>query len=80
MDANVCEQKEIKKLRGIYMNKKKAIICTLLFAVVLIVGILGSYFVQKNGISLGRHLSSCITGIWMAECIGKFYNWVRKEN
>ena len=61
------------------MDKKKAIVCTILFAIVIITIVIGSYFIKKDsGSCLGYHISACISGLWIADKIEKFYKWLIK--
>lgn len=60
------------------MNKKKAIICTLLFAVVLIVAIIGAMFVESKYVNLYELLANFAVIVWAYNQIEKFYNWLVK--
>ena len=60
------------------MNKRKAIICTLLFAVVLIGTIIGTMFIESKYINLYELLANYAVMVWAYNQIGKFYNWLVK--
>lgn len=62
------------------MNKKKAKVCTTLFAVVVSALFISSMFIKnKYGTSLFYVISPCICGLWFSGCTEKFYNWLLKE-
>lgn len=60
------------------MDKKKAIICTILYVVVLI-GIMAGSLMIKNeyGISLYNIITGVIANIWIGCSVEKFYKWLR---
>jgi hypothetical protein len=61
------------------MDKKKAITCTILFAVVLFGLMLGSTMIKNHwGDSLYSLISSCFCWVWIGERIVKFYDWMRR--
>ena len=61
------------------MNKKKIVVCTILFSVVLIGSIVSTIFVKYgDGFSLYDLVTSGITTVWVCERIEKFYNWLKK--
>lgn len=62
------------------MDKKKAIICTILFAI-LTIGVATALFFVKpydSEISFFHIFSPVIVGWWLGERIGKFYDWLTK--
>lgn len=62
------------------MSKKKAVICTILFTIILCGIIFGLSFIKTyDGIySALTVFSYAITGIWIADTIEKFYKWLTK--
>lgn len=62
------------------MNKKKAIICTILYAVVLVGVLTASLFIKNEeyGISLYQIVAYAIANAWFGCTIEKFYNWLTK--
>lgn len=63
------------------MSKKKAIICTVLYAIVLVVLLTVSFFIKNNeyGISLYQLITGMIANSWLGCSVGKFYEWLLKE-
>lgn len=62
------------------MSRKKAVICTILFAI-LIVGVATALIFVKphnSEISFFHAFSPFIVGYWLSERIGKFYDWLTK--
>lgn len=64
------------------MNKKKAVICTILFAIIVVgIGIALMFMKPyKSEISLFHAFCPMIVGRWIGELIAKFYDWLRKSN
>lgn len=62
------------------MSKKKAVICTILFAIVLISVMACSFSIKiyDGSISLFSLISAFITGRWFADNIEEFYKWLTK--
>jgi hypothetical protein len=61
------------------MDKKKAVICTILFSIVMLALYVSLFFIKnKSGVGLWQPMTCCITGLWMGERITKFYNWLTK--
>lgn len=62
------------------MDKKKAVVCTVLF-VIVVFGIFVATFFLKNeyGDSLFDVIAPCICGAWMAGKTKTFYNWLRGQ-
>lgn len=60
------------------MDKKKATICTILFAVIIVVLFVGAFFIDRGNINLGNTICCFITGWYIADWIKKFFNWLRK--
>ena len=64
------------------MTKKKAVICTIMFAI-MVVGIgIALMFVKpyKSEMSLFHAFCPMIVGHWLGGRVGKFYDWLRKNN
>ena len=63
------------------MSKKKAIVCTTLFTIVMF-GIYVSTFLIKSqhGFKLFDIVAPVICASWMADKMKKFYDWVIKED
>lgn len=63
------------------MSKKKAILCTVLYAIVLVVVLTVAFFVKSdtNGISLYQLMMNVIANAWIGCSVGKFYKWLLKE-
>lgn len=61
------------------MGKKKAIVCTLLFAVVFIGAIVGTMFVKSEVISLYEIFANFIIIMWVYKRIENFYYWLMEE-
>jgi len=64
------------------MSKKKAVICTIIFAI-MVVGIgIAFMFVKpyESEMSLFHAFCPFIVGQWLSERIGKFYDWLRKND
>lgn len=61
------------------MDKKKAIICTILFSVIVMAIFIASVLIEnKYGDTPYDILSPCIVGVWMGGKITAFYNWLIK--
>ena len=61
------------------MSKKKAIICTSLFAVVLIGVIIGTMFVRSEFVSLYEILVNFVFMVYVSKQIRNFYDWLQEE-
>ena len=63
------------------MSKKKAIICTILYTIVLVVLLTASFFIKNNeyGISLYQIITGVIANAWLGCSVEKFYKWLLKE-
>lgn len=61
------------------MENKKNIICTVLFATVLIGVIIGTMFIKNEHINLYRLFANCIVIAWTNKQIGNFYHWLQEE-
>ena len=62
------------------MTKKKAVICTIMFAI-MVAGICIAFMLvkpYKSEMSLFHAFCPMIVGRWLGERIGKFYDWLRK--
>ena len=61
------------------MNKKKAIICTILFIIVVSSALIGSTFIgNDDGDTLFNLIISIAAGLWFGELVEKFYKWISK--
>lgn len=62
------------------MNKKKAIICTILFAIIVISVTIALMVVKPydGEISLFHAFSPTIVGFWIVDRIEDFYKWLTK--
>jgi hypothetical protein len=62
------------------MDKRKAIVCTSLFVVVLMSAFIGSFFVKNadGTLVLFDLFAWIITARWIADSIAKFYKWLMK--
>ena len=59
------------------MNKLKAIICTILYAVVLIVALIVTYSINGvYGINLYQLIMNMIANAWLGYSVVKFYTWI----
>lgn len=63
------------------MEKKKAIICTVLYAFVLVTVLTISFFVKNYdyGISLYNIIMSIVAYSWLGNSVVKFYNWLKNN-
>lgn len=63
------------------MRKKKAVVCTILYAIVITVVLTASFFIKSavNGISLYQLIVSAIGNMWIGNSVAKFYEWLRKQ-
>lgn len=63
------------------MSKKKAILCTVLYAIVLVVSLTVAFFIKSDitGISLYQLIMNVIANAWIGCSVGKFYKWLLKE-
>jgi hypothetical protein len=62
------------------MSKKKAIICTILFGIIVLTIATATLFIKNDeyGFTLFDIISPTICGLWCGECIIKFYDWLTK--
>ena len=62
------------------MDKKKAIVCTILFAIIIIGVTTAMIFIKPHGseISLLHVFSPFFVGLWIGDIIEKFYKWISK--
>lgn len=62
------------------MDKKKAIVYTILFAIIIISITTAMIFIKPHGseISLLHAFSPFFVGLWIGDIIKKFYKWVSK--
>jgi zinc transporter ZupT len=63
------------------MSKKKAILCTVLYAIVLVVALTVAFFIKSDvtGISLYQLVMNVIANAWIGCSVDKFYRWLLKE-
>lgn len=61
------------------MNKRKARVCTIFFSIVLIGAMVGTLFIKGTGCSLYQIVTSCISAMWIGNCIDRFYKWLVKD-
>lgn len=62
------------------MNKKKSIVCTTLFAIIIISVYVSTMFIKSHfGFSLYEVVAPIICGLWIGERIKKFYSWLMTE-
>lgn len=63
------------------MSKKKAILCTALYTIVLVVALTAAFFIKSDitGISLYQLIMSMIANAWLGCSVEKFYKWLLKE-
>jgi hypothetical protein len=64
------------------MNKKKALVCTIIFAIVIIGIFTACVFVKPHDSELSFFyiFSPVIVWHWVGERIGMFYKWLIKDN
>lgn len=62
------------------MDKKKSIVYTILFAIIIIGVTTAMIFIKLHGseISLFHVFSPFFVGLWIGDIIEKFYKWVSK--
>ena len=62
------------------MDKKKAVICTILYVIVISVIMTVSWFVRNEelGISLYQLIVGVIANMCLGNSVVKFYEWLRK--
>lgn len=61
------------------MNKKKAVICSILLGVVLFAIFVATLLIEgRYGFTLFDVIAPWIAGVYMGEKIKKFYNWLLK--
>lgn len=62
------------------MNKKKAVVCTILFAIISVGGVIAAMLIKPfdSEFSLFHAFSPCFAGFWLVEIIEKFYKWLIK--
>lgn len=62
------------------MSKKKAIVCTILFGIIIFAIGTATFFIKNDeyGFRLFDLISPTICGVWCGERIGKFHDWLTK--
>ena len=62
------------------MSKRKAVVCTILYALVVVSLLIGSMFIKShiNGISLYQLITCAIGNMCIGVSIMKFYEWLIK--
>ena len=60
------------------MENRKAIVCTVLYAVVIIGLLTASIFIrnEEHGISLYQLIMCIIANTWLGNSIKRFYDWL----
>lgn len=62
------------------MNKKKVIVCTSMFIVIVVGAFIGSIFIKSVfGFSLYDIIAPVICAFWISERSKKFYNWLQND-
>lgn len=61
------------------MNKKKAVICTSLFAMVLIGVVIGTMFIESEYLNLYKLFANTVVISWVYKRIENFYYWLTEE-
>lgn len=61
------------------MSKTKAFICSVLLMVVILTLLIVFVFIESNGFSLYRFVTSWITGVYIADKTIDFYFWLQKD-
>ena len=63
------------------MSKKKAVVCTILYVIVITVVLTASFFIKNSatGTSLYQLIVSMIGNMWICNSVAKFYEWLRKQ-
>ena len=62
------------------MDKKKAIICTVLFGTIVFGTFISTFLIKsKYGFSIFDVISPCICGVWSGEKVRKFYIWLLNQ-
>ena len=61
------------------MSKKKAIVCTILLTIVVLIITFAICIIEIEGIYLSRIIFSLLAGSWMGEKIFEFYKWLRNN-
>lgn len=64
------------------MTRKKAVICTIMFSIIIIGVAIALLLIKPHGseMSLLHAFSPIIVGRWLGEQVGKFYDWLIKNN
>lgn len=61
------------------MNKKKSVICSIFFAIVLTGVFVATWFIETyDGVKLLYILSMATAIMWISDCVIKFYHWLMK--
>ena len=63
------------------MRKQQAVICTILFAIVIVIVLTTSFYIKNDeyGISLYQLIMNMIANSWLGCSVGRFYKWLLKE-
>ena len=60
------------------MGKKKAVVCTVLFSIVVFGACIATFFIKNEyGLRLFDMISPYICGAWLGGKTRTFYNWLR---
>lgn len=62
------------------MDKKKAVVCTILYVIVIVAVLTISFFVRNEeyGISLYQLIMCIVANTCIGSSVEKFYNWLTK--
>lgn len=60
------------------MEKKKAVMCTILFTIVIWAILIATYLIKNENIRLYDVVEPWIVGFWMCDKTSQFYNWLMK--
>ena len=61
------------------MNRKKANLCTALLFLVIVGIIITLLAIGEKGVILFRLATAFVTGIWLADRLEDFRNWLRED-
>ena len=60
------------------MSKKKAVMCTILFAIVIWTIWIVTHLIKNEYGSLYDIIAPWVVGLWMCDKTSQFYNWLMK--
>lgn len=61
------------------MNKVKAIVCSILLMIAIFILLFATMFVRGENVSLYAIVVNCMSGMWIADKVEDFYNWLRNN-